>query len=139
MIVLPNEGLADQLAYIIKSTISGVADWELMLWINDIEPDQDTVYADLTEATFDGYGRVTLVRSDWTSPTIIADQAVSTYTTTPQVWIVGSGPQTVYGYAVVTPSSPVIRIIERFEPPPTVDVGGIVAVLPKYRFTTMPP
>lgn len=138
-IVLPNEGLADQLAYIVKATISGVDPWQIMLFQNDITPDQDTVYADLTEATFDGYSRYTLTRSEWQSPTIVADKAVSTYGTVPLVWIAASAGETIYGYALVTQTSPVIRAIQRFGSPPTLAVDGILAVFPTYRYTTMPP
>lgn len=137
-LVLPNEGLADQLAYIIKTTISGVPDWTLILFSNNLTPNQATVYADLTLATFGGFSPVTLTRGTWTSPSIVSDEAVSTYDVTPIVWIVTSGPQTIYGYAMVTPSSPVIRAIERFTTPVVVNTGGVLALLPRYTFTTAP-
>lgn len=137
-LVAPNEGLADQLDYILKSTISGVANWTLVLFKNNLTPNQSTVYADLTLATFGGYSPVTLSRSTWTSAVISADKAVSTYDTTPQIWLVSSGSETIYGYAIVTPSSPVIRYVERFASPIAVSAGGIIGVLPRVTLTTAP-
>jgi len=137
-LVAPNEGLNDQLAYILKSTISGVTDWELMLFINNATLTQATVFADLSEATFGGYSRVTLTRASWTSPTIIADKAVSTYTTTPTTWTVSSGSETVYGYAIITATSSVIRYVEKFASPVAVVAGGILGVLPRVTLTTAP-
>jgi len=137
-LVLPDEGLNDQLSYVIKTTISGVADWLLVLFKNNLTPTQATVYADLTLATFGGYSAVTLTRGTWTSPTIISDKAVSTWGTTPTFWTVTSGSETIYGYAMVTASSPVIRGIERFASPVAVSAGGILALLPRYTFTTAP-
>lgn len=137
-IVLPDEGLADQLSYIIKTAISGVADWQLMLFQNNLTPTQTTVFSDLVEATFSGYSRVTVTRATWTSPTIVADKAVSTWGTTGTTWTNAGSTQTIYGYALITASSPVIRVIERFASPVVMATGGIISVLPSYNFTTAP-
>ena len=134
--VLPNEGLPDLLDYMIRATISGVLDWELMLFVNDIVPDQDTVYADLVEASLTGYSRVTLSRGTWTSPVIVSNRAVSTYGTTPISWSITGGSETVYGHALVTPSSPVIRFVERWTTPVAVSPPGVLAVLPRITQTT---
>ena len=136
MIVAPNEGLADLLDYVLRTSISGFVDWSLMLWINDLFPSQTTVYSSLVPATFGGYSPVTLTRSSWTPAVINANKAESTYTTTPITWTATTGPQTVYGYAIVTTTSPVIRFVERFMSPITVNVGGILALLPKITLTT---
>lgn len=137
-LVAPNEGLVDQLTYILKSTISGVADWVLILFKNNPTLTQATVYADLTLATFGGYSPVTLTRGSWVTPTISSGVAVSTYTTTPQVWTVSSGSETIYGYAIVTASSPVIRYVEKFASPVAVAAGGILGVLPRVTLGTSP-
>ena len=138
-IVMPNEGLADLLAYWLGKTANTFFDWELMVWTNSsYTPSQASVYSDLVEATFGGYSRFTLTKASWTSPTIISDKAVATYTTTPLTWTVTSSPQTVYGYAIVTPSSSVIRAIQAFDVPIPLVVGGILGILPRFEFTTEP-
>jgi len=135
-VVLPNEGLPALLDYMIRATISGVVDWELMLWTNDITPDQGTVYADLTEATFTGYSRPTITRGTWTAPAVSADHAVSTYDSVPISWSCSAGSETVYGYALVTVTSPVIRFVERFAVPAVMSPGAVLAVLPRLTLTT---
>lgn len=138
-LVLPNEGLVDQLTYLLKSTISGVADWLLVLWTNSsYTPSQSSVYSDLTLATFTGYSAVTVTRGTWTTPTIISNAAVSTWGTVATQWTNTGSSQTIYGYALVTASSPVIRVVEKFASPVTVATGGIIGVLPRYTFTTAP-
>lgn len=135
----PNEGLADQLDYLLSAPIVGVPPWYLVLWTNsDLTISQDTVYADLTLATFDGYGPATLARSGWTAATIIDDQAVSTYGTEVIEWINNGEPQTLYGWAIVTPVSPVIRYIQPLPYPVVLESGDPIGVLPRVALTTLP-
>lgn len=137
-LVAPNEGLTDQLDYILRSTISGVANWQLVLFTNNLTLSQTTVYADLVLATFTGYGAVTLTRSSWVPAYIDSGKAKSTYTTTPVLWTCTGGAQTIYGYAIVTATSPVIRYVEKFASPVALAVGGILGVLPEVTLGTAP-
>lgn len=136
-LVAPNEGLADQLDYLLSAPIVGVPPWYLILWSNpDLVPDQATVYADLVESVWYGYARYTLTRDGWTAAVIDGDVAVSTYGTSPLQWTpMGTG-EPVYGYAIVTPVDPVIRIIEPFPSPVTVVPGVQIGVLPRVTLTT---
>ncbi len=114
--VLPDEGIADQLMYLLSSDIMGVLPWDLMLWVNDIEPDNETVYADLIEAKFYGYHRVTLSRNNWQTPTVLDGCATSISGTAPIVWTVAPGRiETVYGVAYVDRLSKLIRYVQRFD------------------------
>lgn len=136
-LVAPNEGLADQLDYILSAPISGVLPWVLILWLNsDLYPSQKTVLADLTEASFTGYSRVTIDRAGWTDAEVQGDQAVSTYGTSPTTWIASGAPQTIYGYAIITQTSSVIRYIQRFPVPLVAAPGLPVGVLPRVTLGT---
>lgn len=138
-LVAPNEGLADQLDYLLRAPISGVVPWLLILYLNDdLVLDQSTVYADLTEADFSGYSRVTLTRATWTEAVIESDAAVSTYGTDPVQWTASGSPQTLYGWAIITPVASVIRYIEPFPTPVTAAPGSPVGVLPRVTLTTLP-
>lgn len=133
--VLPNEGLSQQLADIVKTPISGRLPWQLLLWINDIVPTQTTVLADLHSASFSGYSEVTLTRSVWTDPVIDTNRAVSYWGTLPITWISSGGPtQTIYGYAMYDAALGVIRSVQRFFPADirTVSPGGAFSLLPAY-------
>lgn len=137
--ILPNEGIGQQLECILSRSVGGVAPWKLILWVNDIDPDADTTFADLVEASWSGYTALTLPRSDWTTPMVINGCAVSTYTETPQVWYVTGGPtETNYGYALVDSITNVIRFIQRFEEEDLapVEPGGRVTLLPRYTLTS---
>lgn len=137
--VLPNEGLPDLLAYWIGQQPNTFADWALILWTNpSYTPSQASVYADLVEATFPGYSRVTLTKSSWLSPTIVGDKAVSTWGTTPVLWTNTGSLVTIYGFAYITPVSPKIRALELFDYPVPVVTGGQVGLLPYLEFTTEP-
>jgi len=137
--LLPNEGIAKQLEYILKSPISGVLPWELIFWVNDIVPDADTVLADLTEATWGGYSRLTLDRSLWTGFTVSDGCCHATWGMVAQTWYVTSGPtETIYGYAYVDYTTGVIRFIQRLDEEDIrpVEVGGRVTILPEYTLTS---
>lgn len=137
--ILPDEGIGDQLEYILKRPIPGVLPWQLLLWVNDIEPDHETVLDDLEEATFSGYARVDVDRALWTTPEVDNGCATSTWQAYPTVWHVTGGPiETVYGYAMIDVVEGVIRFIQRFEDAdiaPTV-IGARLALLPRYTLTS---
>ena len=137
-LVLPNEGLPQLLSYWIGKTSNSFADWSMVLFKNNITPIQATVYADLNVATFTGYSPVPITKPDWTSPVIDTGKAVSTWKTTPTLWTCTSGSETIYGYALVTPSSPVILVVEKFAVSVPIAPGGIIGVLPRITFTTEP-
>lgn len=127
------------LAYILKKSISGVFGWELGLFVNDLDPDQDTVLADIEEPTWPGYTRFTLARSDWTDPVIDSDHAVSTWKTEPQIWLNdGSDSPTIFGAFMVDPTAGVLRLLQRFDPGDVrvLDPLGVVTYLPRVTLTT---
>lgn len=137
--LLPNEGLADQLEYILKRSISGVLPWELMFWVNDIEVGPATVLADLVEASWEGYVRLTMDRSMWTPPTVSAGCAHSTWGEEAVEWFVLGGPiETLYGLAYVDASMGVLRFVQRFDEDDIreIEIGGKVLVLPEYTLTS---
>lgn len=137
--LLPDEGIGDQLAYLLSAPIPGVLPWQLIIWVNDIQPDADTVFDDLLEASWSGYSRLTLDRSTWTVPTVSNGCAVSTYGTVPLVYMPsGDLIETNYGAAYYDASKDVLRWIQRFEDG---DIAPIVpgrswSILPQYTLTS---
>lgn len=137
--ILPDEGLGDQLEYILKRSIVGVLPWELVLFTNDIEPDNTTTWGEIEEATWYGYHRVSLDRSTWTTPTVLNGCATSTAGDVPIEWTVGAGePQTNYGVAYLDQSSGLLRWIQRFEEGDIQETrpGMTVSLLPTYTLTS---
>ena len=136
--VLPNESLARLLSYWIGQTANVIVPWSLMLYTNDIELGPATVLADLTEATFDGYTRKTLAPASWTAPAVVADEAVSTYTTDPLTWTVGDDSGTIHGYAVIDATAGKIIGAESIDPPIEYTPAGVIGVLPRMVMRGIP-
>lgn len=137
--LLPDEGLADQLAAIIGVPLGSATNWQLFLFVNDVTPTCDTVLDDLDEATFDGYSRKQLDRSTWTTPEVSECCATSTYGTDPIVYLVeGETDETVYGVAYVDPTSNVIRFVQRLDDADIAPLqdGGQFQILPQYTLTS---
>lgn len=137
-LVLPNEGLTDWLTWLIKDTAGSLPDLVFTLWVNDIEPDQDTTFADLDRASFTGFMEIIMARSDWTSPAIVDDAAASQWGTLPTAWTVAADPETVYGWAAYNPGPLRLMIVERFDVPRELEVGQTIKVLPRFTLTTAP-
>lgn len=134
---MPNEGKPDLMNYVLQKASNAYFDWLCLLWTNpSYVPSNASVYSDLVEATFGGYTRITLTHSLWTSPVIVSDEAVSTWGTTPYTWTVTSSPQTIYGYAIIRPTSPVIYAIQALADPIPLVTGGIIGILPRLKFKT---
>jgi hypothetical protein len=138
--VLPDEGLADQLAYVLSAPIVGVLPWTLILWVNDLVPDHSTVLGDLVEATWPGYHRYVLDRSEWTVPVVSQGCVASTWGTVPLSWTVGvvAAPTINYGAAYVDLGSGVLRWVQRFD---NADLNPLVSgsqwrLLPQYTLTS---
>ncbi len=137
--VLPDEGIGLQLECILSRSVAGISPWQLLFWVNDLVPDADTVYADLIEATWGGYSRVTLTRSSWQTPTVGGGCAHSQYGTEALVWYVTGGPtETNYGYAMIDPTTNKIQFIQRFDDADIspVSIGARVVLLPEYTLTS---
>ncbi len=137
-LVLPNEGLADWLLWMIKDTAGGLPDLVFSLFVNDIEPDQDTTLADLEGASFGGFNELVMSRSDWVSPTVVDDLAVSQWGAVPTAWTVTADPQTVYGWFAYNFGPMRLMICERFDEPRDLNTGDTIKVLPKFTLTTAP-
>lgn len=138
--LLPDEGLAAQLAYILSADIAGVVPWQLVLWANDLTPSYQTVWADLVECAWPGYSRRILTRANWTAPVVNQGCAQSTYGTVPQAYQVGTVPAgtVVYGAAYYDQSSGVLRWVQRFDDPDLAALvsGSVYQVLPSYTLTS---
>jgi len=137
--ILPDEGIGDELSYILKAPLAGVANWQMILWVNDLVPSFDTVFSDLEESTWGGYSRVQLDRSVWTDPDVSQGCATSTWGTDPISFDV-SDPmdQTIFGVAYYDPTKGVLRFIQRFDDADIapLELGQQFQILPVYTLTS---
>lgn len=134
--VYPKEGLPILVAQLWKASGAPVTPWEFFLYANDLTPDEDTVAADVTPATFTGYGTVQVDRSLWTTPTVVGSKGVTQYGAAPIVWTCTGSPETIYGYGILEPDANKLLLIERFAAPIDLSVIPMIGVLPKTTETT---
>ena len=135
-LVIPNEGKTGLLDYQIRTTITGVNPWTLRLFQNNATISETTVLADLTQATFTGYAGVTMTRSSWSSPVIVANHARSTWLLVPTQWVNTGSTQTIYGCYYTDDDLNVVRGVFKFNTPIVVAPGGTIAVLPEFSYAT---
>lgn len=135
-VVAPNQGLRSLLTYLLISDNEPVPSWVFSLFVNDIQPDQDTIFIEVDRATFTGFTELTMSRQNWTTPVIADDHAVSTWKSTPSAWTCTANPQTVYGWCAFNFTTQVLTLIERFDTPRVLHVGDTISVLPRITLTT---
>lgn len=136
-IVMANTGTPILLNYLLQRTANNYPDWLLMLWTNSsLFPTPATVYADLSEATFTGYARQTIIHAGWGAPAIISSTfARSTYGSLFS-WTNTGSAQPIYGYAVITPSPFTLIYCQKFDAPAPMDPGGTLQFSPIIDFGT---
>jgi hypothetical protein len=138
-LVLPNEGLTDWLDWMIRNTGSDAPDLILSLFVNDLVPDQGTVLADMTAASFGGFSERNLTRSGWTVPVIVSDEGVSTWGITPIVWNATTSSEVLYGWFAYQFATMRLMVAERFDVPRPVSAGDVVSLLPRFTLQTWQP
>lgn len=121
--VFVDEGLGRGLKWLLDNPDTALVPWELLLFVNDLEPDEDTVLADIEEPTWGGYARVTLDPATWTAPFLEAHEVRSDYGTEPVEFANDGGPtETPHGFGIFDPGNGVLVYAERF------DAGDIAPV-----------
>lgn len=134
-IVLPSVGLPFLITWMLKSTISGVLDMEVMLFSNALDPECDVTLGDLDECTFDGYARVTLNRGNWQTPTVADCCGQTLYGTDPISWTNLGAPEQVAGYGFVYPSGSVLIAVQALSAPFILPTFGVLPFRPQFTLT----
>lgn len=130
--LVPKEG---RLADLEDLRSGGLSDSRVVLFSNNLTPDSDTVYADLTQPTWDGYAAAVI--SAWSVPALDAS-GIAYMVAAPTSWTkTDAGSANAYGYAIVDADDK-IRAVERFTSPPrVVDQGVPFTLTATYRATQM--
>jgi len=136
--LIPAEGAIVPGAAWLRDTSPILVPWKLVLWVNDLEPTKSTVWADVTEASWAGYARVTLTRSMW-SPVLVDDECVGwSWGSVPYVWTnTGSGTPTNYGWTMFDDVLSRLLFIQRFDETEIgpLAAGGKFKLLPRITST----
>lgn len=101
--------------------------FKLRLFQNNVTPGETDALATYTEATFTGYGEVTLTGSSWTITASPATYAQQTFTSS-----AGSQNQTIYGYYYARTTGADLWAAERFTDAPytIVNNGDAIKITP---------
>lgn len=135
-IVIPSAGVPMLLDWMLRAPISGVLDPQLMLFQNEMDPECEVSFGELTECDFDGYARVTLNRSEWQSPTVEQCCAIMLYGSAPISWTNVGSAQQVAGYAFVYPSGSVLLAVQALSLPIDLVTFGTLSIRPQFTLTT---
>jgi hypothetical protein len=129
-LVVPKVGELELLNKMLISQLATDENYILKLYNNDITPDKNSVASIFNEAVFTGYTSKILLRSNWSSPIIISDKAISSYPQ--QNWTCGVTGDTIYGYFVVGANSGILLWAERFDQYKTLSYSDILIVTPVF-------
>lgn len=139
--IVPDEDGATAMRFWLQRPIVGILPWLMILWEGDTVPDAGTVFGDLTEPTWSGYGRVPLDRELWNDPVIVAGCAEMTWGAAPYTWDCSSSNVTpVAGWAIYDNLVGVLRYVQRFADADqlTPTVGVAYKLLPRVTQTNAP-
>lgn len=128
--VCTNEGKALCLVWMLQSDGSDFQDLILRLYKNDYTPIDTSNEEDFTPATFTGSGGITIERADWDALSIVSNVAVLPLPTAPAWTCTAGGPETVYGWYLVTADSNQSVFAQRFATPRVMDVGSVETLDP---------
>lgn len=132
-LVVPSVGNALMLKYIVNfinldgSAPSSGADRLLRLYSNNLTPNKNTVYSDLTEVdSGTGYTAMSLIGTDWE---IESASGVTSATYNDYVTFNFSSSATVYGFYITTQDDELLWV-ERFENTYTYPTSGELKIIP---------
>lgn len=122
--VIPNEGKPFWLDRAVQSPAFLSSNTVVRLFVNDITPDDDTVFASFTPASFTGSDPITLGNANWSGAAVAADVAESTYTPAPDWTNTGVTTETAYGWFLSIETADVCVAAQRFDTPRVMSPGA---------------
>jgi hypothetical protein len=123
-VVIPDEGLPLSIDSSLGVDSGAFVTPKLILFSNDVTPDQATVFGDLIEPTFDGYAQVDLDPGLWAQSALAAGCIHYAWSGGTYSWNVVAGPlDTIYGWAWIDATAGKIKRIQRFDAP---DIAAVV-------------
>lgn len=129
-IVVPEVGAASMTYWLLNPSLIPFPTLSLCQFVNDIEPDWDTVAGDFVEASYDGYERKTVEPGMW--DVAIGDDPPIVGTYQEQfTWTAGTDSGTVYGYYLLWESESQAIWCQRFDVPITLEDGLVIKIRPK--------
>jgi len=123
-VVVPNEGSLELASLMLAENASDGFRFLVDLYQNNYTPNQSSTIANFTICDFAGYGQVSFLRSAWSLPTIVSDQAVIEYSYNPISWNNNGVVQYAYGYLVRSSVTNNVLFAEQFAQSQAVTIGS---------------
>lgn len=135
---VPVAGEKELLDKMLKSnSLSDSNGYVLNLYQTNVTPGSASVPGDFVAATFTSYTAVTLTRSGWNAAQTYGASAVASYGSGPLSWTCGASGATIYGYYVVSQTSPTTLLwAEKFDVPRVMATGDILNLQPQFSLST---
>jgi len=128
LMVAPDEGKPILLDAMMRLAFS--SNFFIKLFTDDITPDNDSVFADFTGATFTGSDAITLTRGSFDAAFATAGVGYIEYPT-PPTWVCsGAGPETCYGWYMWVDGTSLVVFAQRFDTPRVMDTGATESLTP---------
>lgn len=128
--VIPNEGKQFWLNRALQNGSALNSNLQIHLFINDLTPDDNSVFASFDPATFDGSISQNLSNGNWSGATIDADVAESTHTPAPSWTNTGATTETAYGWYAFPEGDSICVAAQRFDTPHVMSPGEIETLTP---------
>jgi len=128
---IPDAGAPRDLDTLVRTILGTDEPLQMRIFANDLVPQRGTVLANFVEATFAGYTRRTLNRSQWGVSVTGPDHVTRIMLTTgPEVYTPTDGAQLIYGIYIVHPPDDTVVYQRRFATPREVEVGVPFSINP---------
>ncbi len=133
-LILHNHGEADGLKYFVNK--EAPENLVLRLFKNDLQPAEADAVGAFTEATFTGYGAITLTGATWAAP-VEGDPTTIEYGAQTFLSSAAQALQNIYGWYMTRASSGRIVCSERFSNGPYAisNDGDFIEVIPRLSLT----
>jgi hypothetical protein len=122
--VIPNEGKLLWLEWALTGDGSSLEDFVVRLYSNNYTPVDGSTLANFTEATFTGYTELDIMRSDFSTPVIVANVAEAQTSVPPEWTCTGGAAQDIYGWYLVGVDSGKVLAAQRFDAVRTMAAGA---------------
>ena len=128
--VIPNEGKEKLLDWAIHDDGTGLEDYSLRLFKNNVPVANDSTLATFTQADFVGYANLSVTRAQMGSPAIVSNVAYRTRSSVPTFSCTGGSPQMVYGWILVSVLSGLVLAGQNFDTPRVMSSGATESIDP---------
>ncbi len=123
--VIPNEGKQVWLDWCVRDDGTGLEEYVVDLYMNDYTPVDGSTAANFTTAAFTGYAQVSIARTDWGAPAIVANVAEIDSAVVPTFTCTAGPGATCYGWYMRSNINGKVLAAQRFDAARVMTAGSV--------------